>query len=260
MGFVLNSALLGLVLLVSPSSNASVKGKPLSETMAASRPSRIQPESPSLDLTSSRACTGISVLAQASRRLYHRDPESPSHQYVQGFRSGTHETSWPGIILWPGFITTDGDIWSYSRKLLKPSFDYSNIGDLRFLRKEVDRLVKDLPEDDSIVDLQPLLYVTFLNSALHFVLGVDPSEQSSSAPLTADEFVKSFHNALFYSMIRVKLFPKSKYHQACSKAHSFIDYYIGQAYEEDDASKSKSLMRVVSSQTEDATFIRSQVI
>lgn len=106
----------------------------------------------------------------------------------------------------------------------------------------------------------------FLNSALHFVLGVDPSSQPSSAPLTADEFVKSFHDALFYSMVRVvlgpvwKLLPQSKYKKTCSTAHSFVDYHIGQANEEDGTTKGKSLIRALNSQTNDPTFIRSQVI
>ncbi|KAK8122617.1 cytochrome p450 alkane protein [Apiospora sp. TS-2023a] len=165
-----------------------------------------------------------------------------------------------------GFITTDGDTWYHSRKLLKPSFDLSNIGDLRFLGKEVDKLLETLPDDKSTVDFQPLLYVMFLNSALHFVLGVDPSAQSSSAPLTPDAFVKSFHDALFYSMVRVvlgpvwRLFPKYKYKNACSQSHSFIDYYIGQTSEGDGGARSNSLIQALTSQTDDPEFIRSQVI
>ncbi|KAI0006873.1 cytochrome P450 [Xylariaceae sp. FL0662B] len=165
-----------------------------------------------------------------------------------------------------GFITTDGDTWNHSRKLLKPSFDLSNIRNLKTLKREVDGLLEKLPKDTSTIDLQPHLYVMFLNSALHFVLGVDPSEQSSRAPLTANEFVEAFHNALFYSMVRVvlgrawKLLPQSKYVNTCAKAHNFIDYYIGQAYEEEDVSKQKSLIKALLVQTDDQDFIRSQVI
>jgi len=57
-----------------------------------------------------------------------------------------------------GFITTDGDIWSHSRKLLKPSFALSNIRDLPILKSEVDKLLDGLPKDGSTVDFQPLLY------------------------------------------------------------------------------------------------------
>lgn len=58
-----------------------------------------------------------------------------------------------------GFITTDGETWRHSRKLLKPSFDLSNIRDLNTLKGEVDALLQQLPKDGSTVDLQPLLYV-----------------------------------------------------------------------------------------------------
>lgn len=105
-----------------------------------------------------------------------------------------------------------------------------------------------------------------MNSALHFVLGVHPSEQPSDAPLTADEFVKSFHSALQYSMFRVllgrmwNLLPQRKYIDTCARAHGFLDYYIKQALDESHEQKSKSLIHALSAQTEDAAFIRSQVI
>lgn len=59
-----------------------------------------------------------------------------------------------------GFITTDGETWSYSRKLLKPSFALSNVHSLTTLKGEVDALLEQLPKDGSTVDFQPLLYVT----------------------------------------------------------------------------------------------------
>jgi cytochrome P450 len=59
-----------------------------------------------------------------------------------------------------GFITTDGDTWNHSKRLLRPSFDRSNLRDLSILRDEVDTLIKSLPKDGSVADLQPLLYTT----------------------------------------------------------------------------------------------------
>jgi cytochrome P450 len=59
-----------------------------------------------------------------------------------------------------GFITSDGDTWSQSKKLLRPSFDRSNLKDLGVLRDEVNALINNLPRDGSTVDLQPLLYTT----------------------------------------------------------------------------------------------------
>ncbi|KAI1120296.1 cytochrome P450 [Nemania abortiva] len=164
-----------------------------------------------------------------------------------------------------GFITTDGHIRKQARRLLKPSFDMNNIRDLSILQRETDKLFRELPKGVT-VDLQPLLYVMFLRSALHFVLGVHPLIQPSSAPITADEFVKTFHSALFYSMIRVilgrawDLLPQKKYNNTCATAHSYLDYYINEALDNDDKPTNKSLIRGLSTQTEDQDFIRSQVI
>jgi cytochrome P450 len=58
-----------------------------------------------------------------------------------------------------GFLTTDGSLWQHSRKLLKPSFSKSNISDLEFLGREVDKLFAKIPDNGSTVDLQPLMFI-----------------------------------------------------------------------------------------------------
>ncbi|GAP92080.1 putative cytochrome P450 [Rosellinia necatrix] len=164
-----------------------------------------------------------------------------------------------------GFITTDGDIRRQARKLLKPSFDIKNVRDLGILRIETDKMFQGIRKGRT-VDLQPLLYVMFLNSALHFVLGVSPSTQTFDAPSTADDFVKAFHSALFYSMFRVilgrawNLLPQKKYNEVCTAAHSYLDYYINEALAGDAKQQSGSVIQGLSAQTEDLNFIRSQVI
>lgn len=119
--------------------------------------------------------------------------------------------------------------------------------------------------------------IQFLNSALYFILGVHPSEVSKEAPLTSDEFVKSFHDALVYSMFRTllgkawSLFPQANYIKTCATAHNFIDYYIEQALHGNTSAKGsyisgsgnpskRSLIQVLSSQTDDQAYIRYQVI
>jgi cytochrome P450 len=56
-----------------------------------------------------------------------------------------------------GFLTTDGEIWNHSRKLLKPTFARSNLLDLSTVENELDKLIEAIPTDGSTVDLQPLL-------------------------------------------------------------------------------------------------------
>ena len=57
-----------------------------------------------------------------------------------------------------GFITTDGKTWERSRALLKPSFNKANITDLSAFKAIADRVLCQLPKDESTVDLSPILY------------------------------------------------------------------------------------------------------
>lgn len=57
-----------------------------------------------------------------------------------------------------GFLTTDGDLWHHSRKLLKPSFAKKNLENLQHLAKQVDHFFLRLPADGETVDLQPHFY------------------------------------------------------------------------------------------------------
>lgn len=58
-----------------------------------------------------------------------------------------------------GFITCDGAIWQHSRKLLRPTFNKSNISDLTSLSTEVNAFLDKLPGAGGSVDLQPLLFL-----------------------------------------------------------------------------------------------------
>jgi hypothetical protein len=57
-----------------------------------------------------------------------------------------------------GFLTTDGDVWQRSRKLLKPTFAKKNLQDLGYLSQQVDEMFTRLPEEGITVDLQPLFF------------------------------------------------------------------------------------------------------
>ncbi|KAI1386887.1 cytochrome P450 alkane hydroxylase-like protein [Hypoxylon trugodes] len=171
-----------------------------------------------------------------------------------------------------GFLAMDGDVWRYSRKLLRPSFNRSNLVDLSILSHEMDKLIENLPEEGTTVDLQPLFYIVFLNTSLHFLLGISDDKQDN-APCAPEEFVQSFHDALFFTGVRLVLgriwnfLPQGKYLRACKTAHDYLNYHINQALNGEDtpqqgskSSATRSLVQGLSSQTDDPEFIRSQII
>jgi cytochrome P450 len=65
-----------------------------------------------------------------------------------------------------GFLTTDGDAWHRSRRLMKSTFARANSIDMSALSREVDRFLCKLPKDGSTMDLQPLFYTMVCFSKL----------------------------------------------------------------------------------------------
>lgn len=57
-----------------------------------------------------------------------------------------------------------------------------------------------------------------------------------------------------------RLLPQGGYVKTCAEAHGFLDYYISRAFKKVDGQQKRSLIQTLSVQTEDANFIRSQVI
>ncbi|PVH96485.1 cytochrome P450 [Periconia macrospinosa] len=168
-----------------------------------------------------------------------------------------------------GFLTTDGEIWQHSRKLLKPTFAKANLLDLSILSREFDQLVHDIPKEGTAVDLQPLFDTMFLNTSLKFLLGVDPKHESIGAPHTSDKFIDAFHSSLFLTMIRLllgsawRLVPQSKYLSSCQVAHDYLDYYIKKALldsEQPATQRTSSMLDALSVQTKDLKYIRSQIL
>lgn len=57
----------------------------------------------------------------------------------------------------PGVSTSDGDLWRFSRDLIKPYFTRSGYSNLSRLEVHVDKLLELVPRDGSTFDLQPLM-------------------------------------------------------------------------------------------------------
>ncbi|KAH6663753.1 cytochrome P450 [Halenospora varia] len=175
-----------------------------------------------------------------------------------------------------GFLTTDGDMWNHSRKLLKPTFARNNLLDLGTLSKELDRLLDQVPNDGSTIDLAPGLSNMFLATSMDFLLGIlSTDETPREAPCTPQVFLVSFQDAIVRTMFRILLgrfwvlAPKAKYLRNCKVSHDFIDFYVNEAMQDnkplrgDDAVEAipkQSMIRGLSAQTDDKHHIRSQIL
>jgi len=92
--------------------------------------------------------------------IYTIAPENIRVVNTSGKDWGIEPSRLPGMEYFcgQGFLTTDGDRWQNSRKLLKPAFSKNNLLNLDVLSGEVDSLLSNLQPEGTTVDLQPLLY------------------------------------------------------------------------------------------------------
>lgn len=86
-----------------------------------------------------------------------------SSRNIQTVLSLKHEKFGVGPIRKPaeamvgkGIISNDGVVWEHGRSMIRPAFASSQIADRGMFARHVERLLALLPQDNSVVDLQPL--------------------------------------------------------------------------------------------------------
>lgn len=70
-----------------------------------------------------------------------------------------------------GIFTKDGESWSHSRAMLRPSFTRQQIGDLDVYERHVQHLLALVPRDGSTFDLQDLFFRMTMDTATEFLFG-----------------------------------------------------------------------------------------
>jgi len=96
-----------------------------------------------------------------------------------------------------GIFSIDGNLWSHSRALLRPSFARHNMADhLPLMESHFEHFIKAIPRDGSTIDLQKLFCSFTTDTATEFLFGhsvhtlCDKEEGTSIATEVSDsEFV-----------------------------------------------------------------------
>ncbi|CAG8961587.1 hypothetical protein HYFRA_00006121 [Hymenoscyphus fraxineus] len=184
-----------------------------------------------------------------------------------------------------GFITTDGEIWKYVRRIMKPAFSETDAVDLDSLGVAVGECLSELPADGKMVDFAPIFYDLCLDMAGRFLLGQRLSEilkdQNAPPPVDSKTFLAALHASQSWVLLRVvfgalaQYFPNPKWKRDCRTLHSFVDHYVDRALAEEEKLQglkpitqtnskiylpSFSLVRSLAKQTSSRYEIRSQVI
>ena len=175
-----------------------------------------------------------------------------------------------------GIFSTDGAAWQHSRSLLRPCFVRSQVGDVELLERHLRKLLRKIPRDGSLVDLQPLFFKLTLDTSTHFLFGestgcLDPTGENERSL----EFAKAFDRCQSLSdknilvlMLDTLLPEFMKVGRQFSKdvklIHHFVDAVISRSLstsrEDSKADPNYVFLHELISQTTDIVKIRSELL
>ena len=139
------------------------------------------------------------------------------------------------LFLDKGILNADGEYWHQARARIRPTFERAHIANLGMFKKHVDRLIANIPRDDSTVDLQPLFKRYILDSSSEFLSGRSVGSQLPERSVENEQFLVAFDCiSTNLGKMRQNWFfwrQDKKWAEAAEAVHSFIDARVAEAIE-----------------------------
>ena len=135
-------------------------------------------------------------------------------------------------LLGDGIFTQEGPAWKHSRDLLRKQFARIQYQDLYHFSDHVDNLLRCLPSLRGVVDLQPLFFNLTLDTTTALLVGRSVHSLKTEAHDDIRAFQEGFNAAQEGLAKRFRIAPwqffynPSKFRNACSTVHRFVDDYI----------------------------------
>jgi cytochrome P450 len=183
-----------------------------------------------------------------------------------------------------GIFTSDGQMWSHSRALLRPSFARHNMtSHLPFMEAHFEELMKSIPTDGSTIDLQKLFFGFTMDTATEFLFGHSVNTLSNTQEATSQttndseisdaDFVSSYTYACLDAVhnIRLGALSKLRYNpraiRAQTRAHAYIDRFVDEALELRNSNSTKLdttsqyiFLNELAKETDDRSILRDQIL
>ncbi|KUJ16502.1 n-alkane-inducible cytochrome P450 [Mollisia scopiformis] len=152
-----------------------------------------------------------------------------------------------------GVFTMDGAFWEYSRNLIRPTFNKTNVTNLSAFEVNLKKFFDLLPRDGSTVDLKPFVCRLFIDTSTEFLFGESMNILAIKSPARSQEFLDAFHYGLRGTGARLQLgkldflYRDKKWRDSIKVAHAFAHHYVDKAIQyrnnrlaEDNSLSSKS--------------------
>ncbi|KAH7402392.1 cytochrome P450 [Phaeosphaeria sp. MPI-PUGE-AT-0046c] len=171
-----------------------------------------------------------------------------------------------------GIISNDGIVWEHGRSLIRPAFARSQIADRVMFERHVERLLALLPQDNGVVDLQPLFDRLILDASSEFIFDESFDSLSPNSPIQSQKFMDAFNTAQKGVGIRVILgrmkflvMHDRKFEESCAIIKQYTRRHIDRALarqeeQKRDNARKNVLVYEVAEETTDRSDLTSQLL
>ncbi|CZR52720.1 related to n-alkane-inducible cytochrome P450 [Phialocephala subalpina] len=144
--------------------------------------------------------------------------------------------------LGPSILSHHGSVWKRARAMVKPIFARAELSDIDHFALYTDRFMELLPNDGSMVDIQPLVRRLFLDVSMDFLFGRSLGFLQPEIPAEATEFLEAFKKAQEWAVKRRDAgwwdFRRYRYNEdkefkgAYTTVHRYVDEQVARALRE----------------------------
>ncbi|KAI1082173.1 cytochrome P450 alkane hydroxylase [Whalleya microplaca] len=169
-----------------------------------------------------------------------------------------------------GIFTQEGEAWKHSRDILRPQLYHNQYESLDLFREPVDDLLRALPQEAGVVDLQPLFFRFTLDVTTAFLFGESIHSLRSPEKSREKRFADAFDLAQKYVVNRFRLadlywlIGGKEFRDACNQVHQFadeiIDLNLSKGTESGDGENRYVFLKAVARRCPDREALRGQII
>lgn len=184
-----------------------------------------------------------------------------------------------------GIFTTDGERWSHSRALLRPSFARRNIiSHLDSLESHVQNFLQAIPQDGLTFDIQKLFFCFTMDTATEFLFGhsvqtlCEGKVNNEMNGITDAEFVEAYTTSCLEAAANMRLgaLQHLKYSPRANRARkvafAYVEKFVDEAIELRDSGKLSAhvsqdegkvkyvFLRELAKETGDRVELRDQIL
>ncbi|KAK4442278.1 cytochrome P450 [Podospora aff. communis PSN243] len=177
-----------------------------------------------------------------------------------------------------GIFTTNGAAWAHSRAILRPSFTKQNMTPLlTMMERHFQMLLKLVPRDGSVFDVQEIFFKFTMDTATEFLMGgsthtLDPNRKSDRERQFVDDYMNCCYEAVrqvaFGKLQFLSKTPKG-IDAATQRARAYVDRFVDDALSRKEKRKALgqsedgveyNFLEELAAQTTNRTLLRDQVL